>query len=291
MEFFIMQTFNGISYAALLFLIGGGLSIIFGVMNIVNVTQGSFFLVGGYIGYVVVSLTGNFYLAILGAIIVVSVIGMVMESVFLRRLSEPYLDLRQMLITMGFALFLQDLCLILFGGYTLDLPPPDWCAKSIKIGPYSFYVLRLFMMGAAALTYVVLYWFQEKTLAGAVLRASVDNREMAQGLGINVDFVTMAVFGLGACLAAFGGVIGCSFTAVYPGVDWQVLPLAFVVVIVGGMGSIKGALIGAIIVGLLDNWGKALIPELSYFTIFAPMAIILAVKPTGFFGKETSKLA
>lgn len=291
MEFVIMQTFNGISYAALLFLIGGGLSIIFGVMNIVNVTQGSFFLVGGYVGYVVVSLTGNFYLAMLAAVIVVSVIGMAMESVFLRRLTQPYLDLRQMLITMGFALFLQDLCLIIFGGYTLDLPPPAWCVKSLKIGAYSFYVLRLFMIGAAAFTYMVLYWFQEKTRAGAVLRASVDNREMAQGLGINVDFVTMAVFGLGACLAAFGGVIGCSFTAVYPGVDWQVLPLAFVVVIVGGMGSIKGALVGAIIVGLLDNWGKALIPELSYFTIFAPMAIILAVRPTGFFGKETSKLA
>ena len=291
MKFVIMQTFNGISYAALLFLIGAGLSLIFGVMNIVNVTQGSYYLVGGYIGYIVVSNTGNFYLGMIAAVVVIALIGVIMESVFLRKLTEPYLDLRQMLITMGFALFLQEMCLIIFGGYTLDLPPPAWCLQSIKLGGYSFYVLRLFMIGNAILAYIFLWWFQEKTRVGAVLRAAVDNREMAQVLGINVNLVTMGVFGLGAGLAAFGGVIGCSFTAVYPGVDWEVLPLAFVVVIVGGMGSIRGAMVGAIIVGLIDNFGKAMLPELSYFTLFAPMAIILAFRPSGLFGKETSKLA
>ena len=286
MKFLLMQTFNGVSYAALLFLIGGGLSLIFGVMKIVNVAQGSYFLVGGYIGYVIVSQTGNFYLGMTVAIVVVAAIGMVMEAVFLRKLKEPYLDLRQMLITMGFALFLQEICLIIFGGYTLDLSPPAWCRQTITFGPYSIYVLRLFMMGCAAIVYITLWWFQEKTRAGAILRAAVDNREVAQGLGINVNAVTMGVFGLGAALAAFGGVIGCSFTAVYPGVDWEVLPLAYVVVILGGMGSIKGAMIGAIIVGLIDNFGKAFLPGLSYFTLFAPMAVILVLKPTGLFGKE-----
>lgn len=291
MQFLIMQTFNGVSYAALLFLIGSGLTLIFGVMNIVNVSQGSFYLVGGYIGYIIVAHTGNYYLGLLAAVVVVTAVGMIMEAGFLRKLTEPYLDLRQMLITMGFALFLQEMCLIIFGGYTLDLSPPAWCLTSIKLGPYSFYVLRIFMIGTATAAYLFLWWFQEKTRVGAILRAAVDNREMAQVLGINVNLVTMCVFGLGAGLAAFGGVIGCSFTAVYPGVDWEVLPLAFVVVIVGGMGSIRGAMVGAIIVGLIDNFGKALLPELSYFTLFAPMAIILAFRPSGLFGKETSKLA
>jgi branched-chain amino acid transport system permease protein len=284
MEFVIAQTFNGLSYAALIFLLGGGMTLIFGVMKIVNIAQGSFYLVGGYIGYIIVRYTGNFYLAIFGACVALTFIGMTMERYFLRGLEGD--DLRQMLMTMGIALFFQDLLLVIFEGYPLSLTPPAFCALKLKIGHFSLHVLRLFMIGAAALTYLILWWFQEKTRAGAILRAAVDNKEIAQGLGINVPFVTMGVFGLGALLAAFAGVIGCAFTAIYPGLDFEVLPLAFVVVIIGGMGSLKGALIGALVVGLIDNFGRAIFPELSYFTLFAPMAAILAVRPTGLFGRE-----
>ena len=284
MEFLLAQTFNGISYAALIFLLGGGMTLIFGVMKIVNIAHGSFYLVGGYIGYVIVRYTGNFYLAILAACVGIALIGMIMERFFLRGLEGQ--ELRQMLMTMGIALFFQDLLLIIFEGYPLNLTPPAWCALKINIGEYSLHALRIFMIGAAAIIYVVLWWFQEKTRAGAILRAAVDNKEIAQGLGINVPFVTMAVFGLGALLAAIGGVVGCAFTAIYPGLDFEVLPLAFVVVIVGGMGSLKGALVGAIIVGLIDNFGRAIFPELSYFTLFAPMAIILGVRPKGLFGRD-----
>lgn len=284
MEFVIAQTFNGLSYAALIFLLGGGMTLIFGVMKIVNIAQGSFYLVGGYIGYIIVRYTGNFYLAIFGACVALTFIGMTMERYFLRGLEGD--DLRQMLMTMGIALFFQDLLLVIFEGYPLSLTPPAFCALKLKIGHFSLHVLRLFMIGAAALTYLILWWFQEKTRAGAILRAAVDNKEIAQGLGINVPFVTMGVFGLGALLAAFAGVIGCAFTAIYPGLDFEVLPLAFVVVIIGGMGSLKGALIGALVVGLVDNFGRAIFPELSYFTLFAPMAAILAVRPTGLFGRE-----
>jgi branched-chain amino acid transport system permease protein len=284
MEFVIAQTFNGLSYAALIFLLGGGMTLIFGVMKIVNIAQGSFYLVGGYVGYIVVRYTGNFYLAIFAACVTLALIGMAMERYLLRGLEGD--DLRQMLMTMGIALFFQDLLLVIFEGYPLSLAPPAFCALKLKIGQFSLHVLRLFMIGAAALTYLVLWWFQEKTRAGATLRAAVDNKEIAQGLGINVPFVTMGVFGLGALLAAFAGVIGCAFTAIYPGLDFEVLPLAFVVVIIGGMGSLKGALIGALVVGLIDNFGRAIFPELSYFTLFAPMAAILAVRPTGLFGRE-----
>ncbi len=283
MEFWINQTFNGLSYAALLFLLGGGFTLIFGVMKIANIAHGSFYLVGGYIGYTVVSLTGNFYLALLVACVVVGVMGMVMERLFLHKLGGQ--DLRQMLITMGIALFLQDLCLLIWGGNPLNLSVPAYLAGSIRVGKYYFPILRVFMLMGAPLLFLLLYWFQEMTKVGAMVRASVDNMEMSEGLGINVPLVTLGVFGLGALLAGFGGVVGCAFMGIYPGLDFELLPFAFVVVIIGGMGSLQGALVGSIIVGLIDNFGKALFPELSYFTLFAPMAIVLALRPTGIFGK------
>ena len=283
MHFWINQTFNGLSYAALLFLLGGGLTLIFGIMKIVNIAHGSFYLVGGYVGYTVFYLTGNFYLALFVSCVVIACVGMVMERLFMRNLAGQ--DLRQMLVTMGIALFLQDLCLLIWGGNPLNLSVPSYLSRSLHLGKYYFPVLRILMIGAAALLYVVLWWFQEKTRAGAMVRAAVDNREMTEGVGINVSLVTMGVFGLGALLAGFGGVIGCAFMGLYPGLDFELLPYAFVVVIIGGMGSLSGALIGAIVVGLIDNFGKALFPELSYFTLFAPMAIVLAIRPTGLFGK------
>lgn len=283
MEFWINQTFNGLSYAALLFLLGGGFTLIFGVMKIANIAHGSFYLVGGYIGYTVVSLTGNFYLALLVACVVVGVMGMVMERLFLHKLGGQ--DLRQMLITMGIALFLQDLCLLIWGGNPLNLSVPGYLAGSLRVGKYYFPILRIFMLMGAPLLFLLLYWFQEMTKVGAMVRAAVDNMEMSEGLGINVPLVTLGVFGLGALLAGFGGVVGCAFMGIYPGLDFELLPFAFVVVIIGGMGSLQGALVGSIIVGLIDNFGKALFPELSYFTLFAPMAIVLALRPTGIFGK------
>jgi len=283
MEFWVNQTFNGISYAALLFLLGGGFTLIFGVMKIVNIAHGSFYLMGGYVGYTVVLLTGNFYLAFLVACLVIAGLGMGMERVFLRKLSGN--DLRQMLITMGVALFLQDLSLVIWGGNPLNLTVPAYLSKTIQAGNLYFPAVRIFMIGAAAALFVVLWWFQEKTKVGAMVRAAVDNSEMSEGLGINVPLVTLGVFGLGALLAGFGGVVGCAFMGIYPGLDFELLPYAFVVVIIGGMGSLPGALVGSLIVGLIDNFGKALFPELSYFTLFAPMAIVLAVRPTGLFGK------
>ena len=283
MEFWINQTFNGLSYAALLFLLGGGFTLIFGVMKIANIAHGSFYLVGGYIGYTVVSLTGNFYLALVVACVVVGAMGMVMERLFLHKLGGQ--DLRQMLITMGIALFLQDLCLLIWGGNPLNLSVPVYLAGSLRVGKYYFPVLRIFMLMGAPFLFLLLYWFQEMTKVGAMVRAAVDNMEMSEGLGINVPLVTLGVFGLGALLAGFGGVVGCAFMGIYPGLDFELLPFAFVVVIIGGMGSLQGALVGSIIVGLIDNFGKALFPELSYFTLFAPMAIVLALRPTGIFGK------
>jgi branched-chain amino acid transport system permease protein len=284
MEFWITQSFNGISYGALLFLLASGLSLIFGVMRIVNLAHGSYFLLGGYVGLTTVWQTKSFTLAVFSGALAVALIGLGMERFFLRRLQKQ--ELAQVLMTMGFALIFQDLALLIWGGDPYSIPVPPVLSGSLRSGVLVFPVYRLFLIGVAVVVAAALWLFLETTRAGATIRATVDDGEMAQGIGINVPMVSMGVFGLGAFLAALGGVVGGGFIGVYPGVDFEILPYAFVVVIVGGLGSLQGVIVGSLLVGLLDNFGKALFPELSYFTLFAPMAAILALRPTGLFGKS-----
>ena len=284
MQFWIIQTFNGISYGALLFLLASGLSLIFGVMRIVNLSHGSYFLLGGYVALTVIWTTGSWLLAIPLGALAVAALGLVMERVFLRRLGlDP---LRQVLLTVGFALLFQQAALDIWGGDNMDIPVPAALDWSLTTGTLFFPVYRLFMIAMAALVGLLLWLVVEKTRMGAVIRASVDDAEMARGVGIDTSRVSQAIFALGAFLAALGGVIGGAFIGIYPGLDFEILPLAFAVVIIGGLGSLRGAVVGSLIVGLVDNFGKALFPEVSYFTLYAPMAIILAVKPTGLFGRE-----
>ncbi|MBU1209390.1 MAG: branched-chain amino acid ABC transporter permease [Proteobacteria bacterium] len=283
MEFFIVQTLSGISFGAILFLLASGLSLIFGVMNIVNISHGSYYMLGGYIGLSIFWKTENFALAILGGALAIAGIGIVMQRFFLRRYFEHF---PQVLMTMGFALIFRDLALLIWGGDPHSFPAPAFLQGSIQAGGIIFPVYRLFVISLSIAVAIGLWVFNEKTSLGAKLRATVDDNEMAKGIGINVPMVSAFMFGLGAFLAAFGGVIAAPFFGVYAGADFEILPLAFVVVIVGGMGSLKGAAVGSILVGLMDNFGKALVPDLSYFTLFLPMAIILAIKPTGLFGRK-----
>jgi branched-chain amino acid transport system permease protein len=283
-RFWLSQAFNGISYGALLFLVGSGLSLIFGVMRIVNLAHGSYFLLGSYVALSVIWMTGSWLLAIPVAAVAVGLLGLVMERAFLRPLGfDP---LRQVLLTVGFALLFQQGALDIWGGDSLDITPPAVLTQSIVIGGLYLPLYRVFMIGIAAVIGLTLWLGMEKTRIGAAVRATVDDAEMARGVGIDTSRVSMFIFALGALLAALGGVIGGAFLGVYPGLDFQILPVAFAVVIIGGMGSLGGAAIGALIVGLADNFGKALFPEVSYFTLYAPMVLLLAVKPTGLFGRE-----
>ncbi len=282
MEFWITQMFNGISFGALLFLLASGLSLIFGVMRIVNIAHGSYYLLGAYVGLTTVWKTGSFALALLAGAVTIAVIGVVMERFFLRHFT---VELSQMLLTMGFALIFQDLALIIWGGDPYTIPPPAFLAGSMRTGTLTFPLYRFFVVFMALAVGALLWALQERTRVGAMIRAAVDDAEMAGGVGINVPLVSAGVFALGAFLAAIGGVMGGAFLGVFPGADFEVLPFAFVVVIVGGLGSLKGAFVGSLLVGLVDNFGKALLPELSYFTLFAPMALVLAVRPTGLFGR------
>ena len=284
LNFWLIQTFNGISYGALLFLVGSGLSLIFGVMRIVNLAHGSYFMLGGYVALTVIWTTGSWLLAIPVAAITIALLGLVMERVFLRQLGfDP---LRQVLLTVGFAFLFQQAALDLWTGNNFDINPPPVLSQSIQIGGLFLPLYRVFMIATAAAIGLVLWLVMENTRIGAQVRATVDDAQMARGVGIDTSRISMMIFALGAFLAALGGVIGGAFLGIYPGLDFEMLPIAFAVVIIGGMGSLGGAAIGALIVGLADNFGKALFPEISYFTLYAPMALILAVKPTGLFGRE-----
>jgi branched-chain amino acid transport system permease protein len=283
-QFLLVQTLNGLSFGALLFLLASGLSLIYGVMRIVNIAHGSYYMLGAYIGLSVILRTHSFALGAFAGAIVIGVVGLGMERIFLRKF--PLQALPQMMITLGFALVFRDLALLIWGGDPYTLPSPVFLRGSTQISSVIFPIYRLFVIGVATVVALSLWLFNDKTLVGAKLRAAVDDHEMAGGVGLNVPIISGCMFGLGAFLAAFGGVMGGPIFGVYPGLDFELLSLGFVVVLVGGRGSLKGSAVGSILVGLVDNFGKALVPELSYFTLFAPMAIIVAIKPTGLFGRD-----
>src|ERR1700730_3014370 len=282
--FWMVQVFNGVSFGALLFLVGSGLSLIFGVMRIVNLAHGSYFLLGGYVALSVIWATGSWALALPVAAISIALVGLLMERIFLRPLGfDP---LRQVLLTVGFAFLFQQGALDIWGGDNMDISPPAALTRSVLVGGLHLPVYRMFMIGLALVIGLALWLVMEKTRMGASVRATVDDAQMAAGVGIDTSRISMFIFALGSALAALGGVIGGAVLGGYPGLAFQILPIPFAVVIIGGMGSLTGAAIGALIVGLADNFGKALFPEVSYFTLYAPMALLLAVKPTGLFGRE-----
>jgi branched-chain amino acid transport system permease protein len=274
---------NGLAFGMLLFLLGSGLSLIFGVMRIVNLAHGSSYLLGAYLGVALVRATGSFGLAVAGAGAAALGLGVFMQRVFLRRLAGSILA--QVLLTMGVLLCLADLTLWVWGGTPQIMPTPRALRGAVVVGDIVVPTYRVFVAGAGAAVALALWFGLERTRLGAQLRAAVDDPEIAQAMGIDVPRLATAVFGLGAALAGMGGVLGGPFLGVYPGADLDILTLAFAVVIIGGLGSLPGTLAGSLFVGLADNFGKALLPELSYVTFFAPMALVLAVRPRGLFGR------
>jgi branched-chain amino acid transport system permease protein len=284
MMFWVVQTLNGVSFGMLLFLLAAGLSLIYGLMKILNLTHGSFYLLGGYIGLAVVHLTGSLFAAVIVGSLSIALLGALMERFLLRRFHLQ--ELPQTLLTFGFLFIFSDLAIVIWGGNPQTMPKPALLSGSVEIGSFLYPSYRLFIVGFGLAVAALLWWLQDGTRIGAMLRAGVDDEETARALGINVSLLFTLVFALGAFLAALGGVMGGPIMGVYPGADFEVMLLGFVVVIIGGLGSLKGALVGGLVVGLLDNFGKVFFPEFALFTIFAPMALILAVRPAGLFGRE-----
>jgi len=280
----LIHILNGVAYGMLLFLLAAGLSLIYGLMKILNLTHGSFYLVGGYLGLTVVRATGSFALGLVVAALAVALVGAAIERFFLRRFHLE--ELPQALLTFGFLFIFADLSLWVWGGDAQMLAVPGPFARSLSVGSFAYPVYRLFLIAVGLAIATLLWWFQEHTRLGTMLRAGVDDAEIARGLGINVSFLFTLVFALGAALAALGGVLAGPVLSLYPGADLDTLILAFVVVIVGGLGSLRGALAGSLLVGILDDFGKAFFPQFALFTVFVPMAVILVARPSGLFGRR-----
>jgi branched-chain amino acid transport system permease protein len=283
MESWIVQMLNGIALAMLLFIIAAGFTLIFGLMGILNLSQGALYLVGGYVGVSVCHFTGNFFLGAIAGMFAVGILGILMQYVLLQHTHE---HLPQALLTIGVAMFFGDLVIWIWGGYGHLVPKPAIFEGSVQVGELSFPSYRFLVIIVGVIVAVFLWWFHEKSAYGAIVRAGEDDEDMIQGIGVNIHLVKTLVFGLGAMLAGLGGVIGGPFLGVYPGQDLEVLTLAMVVVVIGGKGSLLGAFLAALTVGLADNLGRILFPKLSLFLIFALMAIILSVKPEGIFGRQ-----
>lgn len=273
---------NGISFGMLLFLLASGLTLMFGLMDIINLAHGGFYLIGAYIGATVMVYTRSFLLAILASGVTIMIIGILLERFFLHRLYKN--PEAQVLLTIGFTFLLADTALMIWGGVPLFVNKPQALMAPVFIGKSGFPSYRIFVILVGAAIAVLLWLLQEKTRVGAMVRAAVDDKEIARGLGINVPLLFTVVFALGAFLAGVAGVLGGAYIGAYPGADFEILILTLVVIICGGVGSLRGALIGSLLIGLIDNFGKIFFPELALFTIFAPMVIILAVKPSGLFG-------
>jgi branched-chain amino acid transport system permease protein len=279
MNIWAIQILNGISYGMLLFLLAAGLTLTFGLMKIINLTHGSYFLLGGYVGLSVERLTGSFLLALVAGSAAVGILAVLTQRFLLNRFLKD--EMAQILITFGLLFLFGDLALWAWGGSTQTIPKPSLLAGSIPMGGLTFPVYRLAVVAVGVITALFLWWFQEGTRIGAMVRAAVDDAEIAQTLGVNVPLLMTGVFAVGAMLAAAAGVLGGPVLGLFPGADFDVLLLAFVVVVVGGLGSLGGAFVGALVVGLLDTFTRVFFPEFSYFAIFAPMAIILMVRPGG----------
>lgn len=277
------QVFNSLTWAMVLFLLSAGLTIVYGQMRIVNLAQGSFYLVGAYVAISLAQLTGSFFVALVVGAAVIAALGIALEWLAIRPLYVA--PLYQVLMTYGLMLVFGELAKLAWGTLPQTLPIPPILQGRFELLDVVVTWYRLAVILFGLVVAAVLWYVHERTELGALLRAIVDDRQMASGIGINVDLVATFSFGLGAFLAALGGIAASPIVAVYPGADLEILLLGFAIVIIGGAGSLKGAFIAALLVGFVDVFGKGMAPELSRFTIFGLMTVVLAIRPYGLFGR------
>ncbi|HEX7593349.1 MAG TPA: branched-chain amino acid ABC transporter permease [Anaerolineae bacterium] len=285
LSFIGIQFLNGLAYSLLLFLLAAGLSLIFGMMDVVNLAHGSFFLIGTYVGLTIVRVTGSFWIALLVTPLLIGALGLVVERYLIRPLYNRS-PLDQVLLTFGLAFILMDLAKWIWGANVLALPAPDFLDGSTALLGGQFPKYRLFVIAAGLVLAAVLYYLNDHTSFGAVIRAGVADREMVSGLGINITLVFSIVFAVGIGLAALSGVVAGPIYSAFPGLDFQVLITTLIVVVVGGMGTYKGSLFGSLLIGEVQTFGQALFPDLALFLIFGIMAAVLLIKPAGLFGRE-----
>jgi branched-chain amino acid transport system permease protein len=282
---FVTIALNGLTLGALYFLVASGFTLIFGLMRVTNLAHGAFYLLGGYLGYSVALQTGSWLLAALAGAAAVAVVGVGSQQLLLRRIQGQ--DLREALVTIGLAIVIADQCLAAYGGLARDIEVPSWLsgAKNLGVAGVTYPTYRLFVLGLALLVGAGLWALLKRTRIGMTIRAGVDDRGMVAALGINVQVVFVIVFAIGAALAGFSGVAGASYLSISPGEDGRYLLFSLIVVIVGGMGSVPGAALGAVLVGLVDQFAAVYVPTYSVLLTFGLMVVVLAVRPQGLLGR------
>jgi branched-chain amino acid transport system permease protein len=280
----LLLAINSITLGGLLFLLSAGFSLIFGLMRIPNLTHGSFFMLGAYLSTSLIARGLDFWTAAILSGLGVAVFGGIVERLILRRL--PGAELAQVLVTLGLSFMVADVCLMVWTGDPIRIDTPSALRGTTSVLGLDFPKYRLAVSLVAVVFAAGLWALLERTRLGAMIRAGVDDPSMARVVGIRVSRLFTIVFCLGAWLAGFAGVIGGPILSVYPGLDAEMLPLALVVVILGGSGSLLGSFVGSFIVGFLYNFGQAMFPELAYVVLFLPMLIVLVVRPRGLFGRQ-----
>ena len=278
-----IQLLNGVQYGLLLFLVASGLTLIFGIMGIINLAHGSFYMIGAYMAFSLSSLTGSLLIAIVLGIVLSVVLGVFLEWALFSRLYQRD-HLEQVLLTYGLILVFEELRSLIVGNDVHGVAVPDIFNWSIPLtATLSYPVYRLLMSAVCIMLAGLLYLLIAKTRLGMMIRAGASNREMVQSLGLNINLVYRLVFALGVALAAFAGMLGAPVSSVYPGMGTGVLIICFVVVVIGGIGSVWGALVASLLIGLADTFGKVLIPGAAGVTVYLLMAAILLWRPEGLF--------
>lgn len=283
MSFWFIQSLNSLALGAVLFTLAAGFSLIFGLMRIANLSHGAYFMFGAYIGLSVLERGYGFPVAILAAGLGVGLLGGIVERLVLRRLAGN--SLSQVLATLGVAFVIADGSLWLWGGDPRPVSAPELLSGGVQLLGITFPLYRLAVLVFSIVIAIGLWLLLDKTRLGVMIRASVDDRQMAQAVGVPASRLFTIVFCLGTALAGIGGVLAAPILSVYPGLDADMLPLALVVVILGGLGSLAGAFIGSFLIGFIYTFGQVLFPDLAYIILFLPMVIILAVRPRGLFGR------
>lgn len=285
MNLVVLNVLNGISFGMVLFLLASGLSLIFGVMGILNLAHGALYMVGAYVGWTIAIQYGiNFSLAILASGSVAGLLGLLMERVFFRHLYKQLNE--QVLLTFGFIYILTNLCMWVWGPLFKAPFTARILSGSLHIGSLTYPAGRAGIIVIGIVMAILLWWLQDKTKIGAIVRAGMDNAEMTQALGLNLGLVTTALFFVGSFIAGVAGVIGAQLLGVSLSLSGDTLLLALVVIIVGGVGSVQGAMLGALLIGTIDAFGRALFPEFAMFTMYLAMIVILVVKPAGLLGRR-----
>lgn len=279
------QLLNGLTFAALLFVVASGFTLIFGLLRIVNLAHGALYLFGGYVGFTLATRSGSFVFGGIGATIAVAAIGFVLDQGLLRFVRGN--ELRQVLLSLGFAFVLNDLALVIWGGDSFTVPIPQTLRGGLRVFGVFYPSYRLFVLATGIFVFTALWLLLNRTRLGALIRAGVDDAEMVEASGVNIRRVFLVTFLLGSALAGLGGLMGGAFLSLYPSADAEILVFSLAVVIIGGRGSLVGVGVGSLLVGLLNTLGQVMFPELAYFVIFGPMALLLAFRPLGLFGRAT----